>query len=61
MKPFTTVTIVLLAVIALMHVVRLALHWSLLIGGMVVPAWVSAIAALVTAILGIMLWLESRR
>ena len=61
MKPFTTVTIVFLAVIALMHVIRMALHWPLVVAGMAVPVWVSAVAAVVTAMLAIMVWRENRR
>jgi len=61
MKPFTTITIVFLAVIALMHVIRMALHWPLVVAGMAVPVWVSAFAAVVTAMLAIMVWRENRR
>jgi len=61
MKPFTTVAIVLFVVIALVHVLRLALHWPVVINGMAVPEWVSVVAALATAILAVMLWRESRR
>jgi hypothetical protein len=61
MKPITSLVVVFLALIAALHVLRLALQWSLVINGMTVPMWASAVAALVTAALAVMLWRESRR
>ena len=61
MKPITSLVVVFLALIAVLHVLRLALQWSLVINGMAVPMWASAVAALITAALAVMLWRESRR
>lgn len=58
MKPFTTIAAVVLAFIALMHLVRIILAWPVSVNGMVVPVWVSAIAFVVAGGLSIMLWRE---
>ena len=40
-KPFTTVAVVLFAMIAFVHLLRLFLDWEVTVTGMVVPKWVS--------------------
>jgi len=61
MKPFTTVAVIFLAVVGLAHLLRLIMGWSVVVNGMIVPMWVSAIALVITAVLSVMLWRESRR
>ncbi|AGK59308.1 hypothetical protein HYPDE_38183 [Hyphomicrobium denitrificans 1NES1] len=60
MKPFTTVTVVLLILIALAHALRLWLGWEVTVNGITIPMWVSAVAFIVTAGLAIGLWRERR-
>jgi hypothetical protein len=58
-KPFTIAAVVIFAIVALMHVLRLLLGWDATIAGTEIPMWVS-VAALVTAGgLAIGLWREN--
>ena len=46
MKPATTIAVVLLALVALAHVLRVAFGVPASVGGWVVPMWVSYIGVL---------------
>ena len=61
MKTFTILTIVFLALLALLQLTRVLLGWSVIVNGVAVPIWASAIACLVAAGLATMLYRESRR
>jgi len=61
MKPFTSLVVAFLALIGLAHLLRLLLQWPVVVNGMVVPMWISAIALAVCATLAVMLWREHRR
>ena len=61
MKPFTTMSAVLLALIAVLHLLRFILGWEVSVNGLTVPVWLSAIAFVITAGLAIMVWKETRR
>lgn len=58
MRPFTTVTVVLLILMALMHALRLWLGWEVTVSGITIPMWASAAGFFVTAGLAIGLWCE---
>jgi hypothetical protein len=58
-KPFTTATIILLGLIALLHLVRLLMGWEVTLNGAVIPMWVSAIGAIIAAVLAVMIKRES--
>jgi hypothetical protein len=60
MKPFTAATLVILALVAIVHVLRLLLGWSVTINGTDIPMWVSAVAFVITAGLAVGLWRETR-
>jgi hypothetical protein len=60
MKPYTTITVVFLALIALVHLVRLFFAWEVTVQGIVIPVWLSAIAVVIPGALAVMLWRESR-
>jgi hypothetical protein len=60
MKPFTTATLVILALVAIVHVLRLLLGWSVTINGTDIPMWVSAVAFVITTGLAVGLWRETR-
>ncbi len=61
MKPFATLAVALLALIALMQLTRFLLGWDVTIHGFVVPVWLSGIAFIIAGGLALMLWRESRR
>lgn len=58
MRFFTTVTVVLLVVIALAHALRLWFGWDATVDGFTIPMWVSAVAFVVAAGLAMGLWRE---
>jgi hypothetical protein len=60
MKPFTTLAVVFLALLALLQLARFLLGWEVTIQGFVVPVWVSGIAFVVAGGLAAMMWRESR-
>jgi len=61
MKPFTAIAVVVLAFVAAIHVLRLVKGVELLVNGTPIPLWVSAVAALLTGGLAIMVWREAQR
>ncbi len=61
MKPFTTLAILLFTLMALAHLYRLVRPFEIVVGGTVLPLWVSIVGLVVTAGLALMLWRESRR
>ena len=61
MKPFTTIAVLVLALLALGHVYRLIRGLEVVVNGMTVPQWVSGVLAVVAATLAVMLWRESQR
>ena len=60
MKPFTTIAVIIFAVICVVHVLRLVFGWSANINGTEIPIWISAVGAIVSALISIMLWKENR-
>lgn len=60
MKPFTIIAIVIFALVAVLHVLRLIFGWEAVINGMVVPIWASVLAIIIAGGLAVMLWRESR-
>ncbi len=61
MKPFTTLAVVLLALIAFVHLFRLIWGFEVVVSGIVVPQWVSLPGVIVAAGLAVMLWREAGR
>ena len=60
MKPASMLSMLVLAMVAVGHLLRLALRVEVIVGGMPVPLWVSVIACVVPAGLVITLWRENR-
>jgi len=58
-KPFTTITIGILGLMAVLHVLRLFFHWPVTINGIDIPMWASVLAAIVAAVLAVMVQRES--
>jgi hypothetical protein len=61
MKPFTTLAILIFALIALVHLFRLIWGFEVVVSGTMVPQWVSVPGLIIAAGLALMLWQESRR
>ena len=61
MKPFTAMAAVLLALIALLQLLRFSLAWPVSINGVGIPLWVSALAMIIAGGIAIMVWRERRR
>jgi hypothetical protein len=59
MKPFTTATLVILALVAIVHASRLLLGWSVIVNGSDIPMWVSVVALVITVGLAVGLWRET--
>ena len=61
MKPAAMVSTLFLAMVAGAHLLRLVLRIEIVVGGILVPFWVSVIACVVPAGLAVALWRESSR
>lgn len=61
MKPFTTIAVILLALLALVHLFRFVRGLDIIVNGHAVPLWVSAVVAIVAGFLSLMIWRESKR
>ena len=59
MKPFATATVAILALVPIVHLVRLLAGWSVSINGSDIPMWVSVVALMVAGELALGLWRES--
>jgi hypothetical protein len=59
MKPFTTLTVAFLVLIAVVQLVRFIFAWPITIEGTAVPVWASGFATVIAAGLATMLWKES--
>jgi len=59
-KP-TTVAIVVFALVAVAHLIRIGLGWDVTVNDTFIPQWVSVIACLIAAALAFALWREPRR
>ena len=58
-KPFTIAAVVIFAIVALMHVLRLLLGWDATIADTEIPMWVSVAALVIAGGLAIGLWREN--
>jgi hypothetical protein len=60
-KPFTIIAIVVFSLVALLQLLRFVLGWEVMVNGMTVPVWASAIGFIIAAGLAAMLWREARK
>ena len=60
MKPFTTLAILIFALIALVHLYRLIDGFEVVVAGSAVPQWVSVVGFVLGAVLAMMLSREAR-
>lgn len=61
MKPFSKIASILMAVIALIHLLRLIVHWKVTISEYEVPLWASILGIIIGMTLSIGLWKESNK
>ncbi len=61
MKPITAISVVLFALMAFGHLLRVLAGWELVIGATIIPMWPSVLVFLVFGGLAIMLWREAKR
>jgi hypothetical protein len=60
MKPFTTIAVVVLTVIAFVHLLRSIAGWEIVVTGFAIPVWWSVPGCIIFAGLAVMLWREAR-
>ena len=60
MKPAALLSVLFLAFIAVVHLLRLALAVPITVGSLVIPVWLSVPAAVATGALAIWLWKEQQ-
>ena len=60
-RPFTLIAAVIFALMALAHAYRLATHFQIVAGSHALLLWISIVAIVVTAVLAVGLFRESRR
>jgi hypothetical protein len=59
-KLFTTIVVVIFAVIAIVHLIRLFECWEVTVAGFVIPVWWSGLGLVIAGGLALMVWRESR-
>ncbi|MBI2508517.1 MAG: hypothetical protein HYV99_00455 [Betaproteobacteria bacterium] len=60
-KPFTMVAILVFALVALLHLLRLIYGWEATINGAAIPMWASVLALVIAGGLAAGLWWESSK
>lgn len=61
MKPFTSIAVAIFILVAIAHLVRLALGWEVTVNSVVIPMWVSVIGLLIAGALAYFVWREAYR
>jgi len=61
MKTSSTLVIVFLGLLSVLQLARVLLGWSVVVNGVSVPIWASAVACVIAAGLALMLYRESHR
>ena len=61
MKPATTITVIFLLIVSIVHLLRLVLQVTVITNLFEVPMWMSVPACIVTAGLAIWLWKENKK
>ena len=59
MKPFTTIAVAFLALIAVVHLLRLFAGWEVIVVGFTIPVWWSGFGLLIAGGLALMVWREA--
>jgi len=61
MKPFSLIAALVLGLVALLQLLRVILGWSVVVDGIAIPLWASALACLIATVLAVMVLREARR
>jgi hypothetical protein len=61
MKPATTITVIFLLIVSLVHLLRLIFQLKVTTNLFDVPMWMSIPACIITAALAIWLWKENKK
>ena len=61
MKPYSTIAVVVFAIVAVLHLVRIGMGWEVIVNYITIPMWVSVVGAIIAGSLAILLWRESRQ
>jgi hypothetical protein len=61
MKPATTITVIFLLIVSIVHLLRLIFQVTVMTNLFNVPMWMSVPGCLVTAGLAIWLWIENKK
>ena len=59
-RPFTLIAAIIFGLMAVVHAYRLLTHFQIIAGSHTLPMWLSIVAILVTGILAVGLYRESR-
>lgn len=60
-NPFTNIAVIVFSLIAILQLLRFILGWSVVINGLTVPLWASAVACVVATVLAVMVGREARK
>jgi hypothetical protein len=60
MRRFTKIAIAVFSLVALLHLLRFVFGLEVIIGGVVIPFWVSVIGFLAAGLLAVLLWREMK-
>jgi len=60
MKPASLLVAILLDIIAVVHILRLVFNTEVIIGGWVLPMWVSGVGAVAATVLSVLVIREAR-
>jgi hypothetical protein len=60
MKPASLIVSILLGIIALAHVLRYVFHTEVIVGGRVIPMWISVVGFVAAAVLSVLVFREAR-
>jgi hypothetical protein len=60
MKPFTYVASLIFGLVAVVQLARVALGWPVLINGISIPLWASAVLAVIAGGMALMVYRENR-
>lgn len=61
MKPFSTIAAAVFGLVALLQLLRFVLGWEVVVNGVSIPLWASAVAFVVIAGLAVAVWRESHQ
>ena len=61
MKPVSTIVVVVFALVAVVHLMRILQGWEVLVNGVSIPMWTSVVGVVIAGGLAILIWREAQR